>query len=137
MSKFSTRLSDHLNLVFECVSAAASYSLVLTCHFGFHRTFLHSNFVILLLFFINLRMHWLIVRPGWMITGDNLARLTKLARFSKTLAWQNEPARFQLPSCNGEAISEELITDCRVGFKMMQNSVPSYKRASSPQIVTP
>ena len=48
----------------------------------------------------------------------------------------NEPARFQLTSCNREAISTELTTDCRVGFKMMQNSVPTYKRTSSSHVIT-
>ena len=47
--------------------------------------------------------------------------------FKNDPAWQNEPACFQLFSSNTEAISTELTTDCRVGFKMMQNSVPSYK----------
>ena len=52
------------------------------------------------------------------------------------LLFKNEPARqdglacFQLTLCNSEAFSTELTTDCRVGFKMMQNSVLSYKRAS-------
>lgn len=32
-------------------------------------------------------------------------------------AQQNDPASFQLTSCNSEAISAELTTDCRVGFK--------------------
>ena len=49
---------------------------------------------------------------------------------------KNEPARFQLTSCNSEEISTELTTDGCVGFKMMQNSLPSYKRASSPHVST-
>ena len=53
------------------------------------------------------------------------------------LAFQNESARFQLTSCDSETISTELTTDCRVGFKMMHNSVLSYKRASSPRVITP
>ena len=50
--------------------------------------------------------------------------------------FKNEPARFQLTSCNSEEISTELTTDGCVGFKMMQNSLPSYKRASSPHVST-
>ena len=50
--------------------------------------------------------------------------------------FKNEPARFQQTSCNSEEISTELTTDGCVGFKMMQNSLPSYKRASSPHVST-
>ena len=32
---------------------------------------------------------------------------------------RKEPARFKLTSCNREAISSELTTDCRVDVKMM------------------
>ena len=56
--------------------------------------------------------------------------------FKNEPARQSEPARFQLTSCNSEAISKELTVDCQVGFKMMQNSVPSYKRARSPHVIT-
>ena len=45
---------------------------------------------------------------------------------------QNEQLAFGLPLFNGEATSTELTTDCWVGFKMMQNSVPSYKRVIHP-----
>ena len=51
--------------------------------------------------------------------------------------FKNKPTRFQLTSCNGEAISTKLTTDCRVGFKMIQNCLPSYKRASSLHVITP
>ena len=44
---------------------------------------------------------------------------------------------FQLTSCNSEAISTELTTDRRVGFKMTQNSVPNYKQVSSLHVITP
>ena len=47
--------------------------------------------------------------------------------FKNESVQKNKPAHFQLTSCNGEAISTEFITDCCVGFKMMQNSIPSYK----------
>ena len=50
---------------------------------------------------------------------------------------QNQPSRFQLKLCNSEAVSTELTIDCRAGLKVMQNSVPSYKRASSPHVITP
>ena len=53
------------------------------------------------------------------------------------LAFQNEPARFHLISCNREVISTKFSTDCRVDFKMKHNGVPSYKRASSPYVITP
>ena len=56
--------------------------------------------------------------------------------FKNKPARQNEPAPFQLPLRNSEAISTELTTDCRVGLKMMQNSVLRYKRASSPHVIT-
>ena len=81
LSKYSTRSSDHLNLVFKSVSAADTCSLMLLAILFFHQTFPHSNFVILL-FFINLRM--LIDRPDWTITWGELARSAELARFSKT-----------------------------------------------------
>ena len=47
--------------------------------------------------------------------------------FKNESVQKNKPAHFQLTSCNGEAISTEFIIDCCVGFKMMQNSIPSYK----------
>ena len=47
--------------------------------------------------------------------------------FKNEPARQNVPARFQLTLFNSEAISTELTTDCGVGFKMMQNSILSYK----------
>ena len=73
-----------------------------------------------------------------MITRDKLFQSTELERFFKTEPpQQNEPARFQLTSCNSKAISTELTNDCRVGFKIMQNSVPSKKRASLPHVITP
>ena len=53
------------------------------------------------------------------------------------LAWQNEPIHFPLTSCKSETITTELTTDCRVSFKMMQNGVPSYKRASSSHAIIP
>ena len=58
-----------------------------------------------------------------------LAGLVKRANslFKNESVQKNKPAHFQLTSCNGEAISTEFITDCCVGFKMMQNSIPSYK----------
>ena len=57
--------------------------------------------------------------------------------FNNEPARQNEAAGFQLASCNSKEIWTELTTDCRVGFKMMQNSVLSYKRVSSPHVITP
>ena len=50
---------------------------------------------------------------------------------------QNEQACFQLTSCNSEAISTELTTDCFAGFEIMQKSVPSYKRSSALRVITP
>ena len=46
--------------------------------------FPHLNFVILLLFFINLHMRYLTDRPGWMITCDELARFSKTSQHGKT-----------------------------------------------------
>ena len=108
------------------ISICACCCNMLACvvsHFVFHQTFPHSIFVTLLLFFVNLhkselidgringfmRRAGLVNRAGWLLKN-------KPAR-------QNEPARFQLTSCNSETISTELTTDCHVGFKIMQNSV--------------
>ena len=57
--------------------------------------------------------------------------------FKNEPARQNQTSRFQLNLCNSEAVSTELTTDCRAGLKVMQNSVPNYKRASSPHVITP
>ena len=56
--------------------------------------------------------------------------------FKNESVQKNKPAHFQLTSCNGEAISTEFITDCCVGFKMMQNSIPSYN-ARLPHVINP
>ena len=56
--------------------------------------------------------------------------------FKMEPARKNKPARFPLTSYNRKAISTKITTDCRVGFKMMQNSVSIYKRASSPHVIT-
>ena len=88
-------------------------------------------------FFINLRMRELIDRARlneYMKRADSGNRAGSL--FKNKPARQNEPAPFQLPLRNSEAISTELTTDCRVGLKMMQNSVLRYKRASSPHVIT-
>ena len=50
---------------------------------------------------------------------------------------ENEPARFQLTSCNNETISTELTTNCHVDFKVIQRSVPSHHLFNLPHIVTP
>ena len=57
--------------------------------------------------------------------------------FKKEPARQNKPARFYFTSCNSETISADFTTDCRVGFKVMQNSEPNYKRASSAHVISP
>lgn len=56
--------------------------------------------------------------------------------FKMEPARKNKPARFPLTSYNRKEISTKITTDCRVGFKMMQNSVSIYKRASSPHVIT-
>ena len=85
--RVSTRLSHHLNLVFESVPASQTCSHVFS-HFVFHRTFPHSNFVILLLFFINLHMRW-------------KTRLNNYMRLDGWVSWagllfKNEPVRFPI-----------------------------------------
>ena len=66
--------------------------------------------------------------------ADSVNRAGSL--FKNKPAQQNEPAPFQIPLRNSVSISTELTTDCRVGLKMMQNSVLRYKRAISPHVIT-
>ena len=111
LSKSSTRLSDHLNFARSCL-------LVLACHFIFHRIFLHSNSFILLVFFHQ-------------STHVPAHRQTELNDHMKRAGSVN-----RLISCNSESTPTKRTTGCRFGFKMMQNSVPSQKRASSPHVIT-
>ena len=57
---------------------------------------------------------------GYMRQADWFNRIGSL--FKKEPARQNKPTYFRLTSCSSEAISTE-VTDCRVSFKMMKNTV--------------
>ena len=80
------------------------------------------------------KRNWAFPEISWMPTWDELRRSIELARLSTT---SQHGKMSQLTSCYSEAISTGLTTDCCIGFKRMQNSVPSYKRASTPHIITP
>ena len=86
------------------------------------------------LFWANLVQKWKLGRPGWMPTWDELRRSIELARLSTT---SQHGKMSQLTSCYSEEISTGVTNDCWIGFKRIQNSVPSYKRASTPHIITP
>ena len=103
-------------------------------HFIFHLTFPHSNFVILLLlFYQSTRASGSTDRAEWLHETSRLDQPSWFA-FQKRASTAKDPARFQFTSYKSEAISTELTTDCRVGFKMMQNSIPSYKQATIPHV---
>ena len=101
-------------------------------HFIFHLTFPHSNFVVAFLS-IYACASWSTDRAEWLYEMSRLGQPRWFA-FQKRASTANEPARFQFTSYKNEAISTELTTDCRVGFKMMQNNVPSYKQATLPHV---
>ena len=67
---------------------------------------------------------------------DNWLGETSWLAFQNEPVLQNELTDFQLTSCNGEAISTEYTTDDHVGFKIIQNNVPTYKQASSSYVIT-
>ena len=121
-------------MVFESVPAAVTCLLVLLAIL-----FFIELFVIRILLFCCCSLSIYTCASSSMT--DYMRRAASVNRtgslFKNEPAQQNVPARFQLTSCNSEVISTELTTDWRVGFKMIQNSVPSYKRASSPHVITP
>ena len=117
-----------LNLVFKSVPAAAT---CLCCQpLCFSSNFPAFEFCQFVVFYQS--THALLhLQTG---LNDYLRRASSV--FKNEPARQNAPTRFQLISCNSEVISTELTTNCRVGFKMIQNSGPSYKQASSPHVIT-
>ena len=120
LSKSSARSSDHLNSVFQPVPAAATCPLVLLAILFFIELFRIRILLFVVVFYQSthaLAHRW----TGWMITWDELAGWFNRdgSLFKNEPARKDEPTRFQLTSCNSDAISTELTTDCRVDFKMM------------------
>ena len=85
LSKSSTRLSDHLNMVFESVRVAATRSTCVS-PFVFHGISRHSSAVVLLLLFISLRYEttWL-GQPNWFAFQKRASTAKRTSSFSAHL----------------------------------------------------
>ena len=126
LSKFSARPSDDSNLVFESLPAAATCSLVLLVKCS-SLNFSAQKFCFFLVFLsliykcaglsIN-RAEWLhetswLGQPSWIVFQKRASTAKRASSLSAYLT--------------SEKISTEFTTDCRVVFKMMQNSAQSYR----------
>ena len=108
LSKSSTRSFNHLDLAFGSVHTAARCLLVLLAILFFIKSF----FIQILLFCCFLSVYTCASSStGW---TERLHETTWLI-----IEKWNDPAHFQLTSCNSEAISTELTANCCVGFKMI------------------
>ena len=108
LNKSATRSSDHWNLLFESALVAARCLLVLLAILFFIKSF----FIQILLFCCFLSVYTCASSStGW---TERLHETTWLI-----IEKWNDPAHFQLTSCNSEAISTELTANCCVGFKMI------------------
>ena len=109
LSKSSERSSDYLNLASESVPATATCSLVLLAILFFMERFPTRSLLFCCCFLsVYTCTSSLMDRAEWLHGTSCLGQPSWLSE----PAQQNDPASFQLTSCNSEAISAELTTDC-------------------------